>query len=38
MLLDDLFELLDEFTLTAGAYADVAERYLNVGLSVGLWH
>ncbi len=34
----DLFELLDEFTLTGGAYADVAERYLNVGLSVGLWH
>lgn len=34
----DLFELLDEFTLCAGAYADVAERYLNLGVSVGLWH
>ena len=34
----DLFELLDEFTLCPGAYADVAERYLNHGVSVGLWH
>jgi hypothetical protein len=34
----DLFGLLDEFTLTVGAAADVAERYLNAGLGVGLWH
>jgi hypothetical protein len=34
----DLFGLLEEFTLRAGASADVAERYLNVGLGVGLWH
>jgi hypothetical protein len=34
----NLFGLLDEFTLTVGAAADVAERYLNAGLGVGLWH
>ncbi|MFI5306817.1 MAG: hypothetical protein ACHQ53_05670 [Polyangiales bacterium] len=34
----DLFGLLEEFTLSAGAFADVAERYLNAGLGVGLWH
>jgi hypothetical protein len=34
----DLFGLLDEFTLSVGAAADVAERYLNAGLGVGLWH
>jgi hypothetical protein len=34
----DLFGLLDEFTLRAGASADVAERYLNVGFGLGLWH
>jgi hypothetical protein len=34
----DLFGLLDEFTLRAGASADVAERYLNLGFGLGLWH
>jgi hypothetical protein len=34
----DLFGLLEEFTLRAGASADVAERYLNVGVGIGLWH
>jgi hypothetical protein len=34
----DLFGLLDEFTLSVGAVADVAERYLNAGVGVGLWH
>jgi hypothetical protein len=34
----DFFGLLDEFTLRAGAAADVAERYLNAGVGVGLWH
>jgi hypothetical protein len=33
-----LFGLLEEFTLSGGAFADVAERYLNAGLGVGLWH
>lgn len=34
----DFFGLLDEFTLRAGAAADVAERYLNAGVGIGLWH
>ena len=34
----DLFGLLDEFTFSAGAAADVAERYLNAGVGIGLWH
>jgi len=34
----DLFGLLDEFTFRAGATADVAERYLNVGFGFGFWH
>jgi hypothetical protein len=33
-----LFGLLDEFTLSVGAAADVAERYLNAGFGLGLWH
>jgi hypothetical protein len=34
----DMFGWLDEFTVRAGASADVAERYLNAGFGVGLWH
>lgn len=34
----DLFGLLDEFTFRFGASADVAERYLNVGIGLGMWH
>jgi hypothetical protein len=34
----DFFGLIDEFTLRAGAAADVAERYLNAGVGIGLWH
>jgi hypothetical protein len=34
----DVFGLLEEFTLRTGASADVAERYLNVGIGLGLWH
>jgi hypothetical protein len=34
----DLFGLLDEFTVTVGAAADVAERYLNASFGMGLWH
>lgn len=34
----DLFGLLDEFTFRFGASADVAERYLNVGFGLGMWH
>jgi hypothetical protein len=34
----DLFGMLPEFTLRTGAFADVAERYLNVGVGMGLWH
>lgn len=34
----DLFGLVDEFTLRLGAFADVAQRYLNVGGGIGLWH
>jgi len=34
----DLFGLLDEFTFRLGASADVAERYLNVGFGLGMWH
>ena len=34
----DLFGLLEEFTVRGGASADVAERYLNVGVGIGLWH
>jgi hypothetical protein len=30
--------MLPEFTLRTGAFADVAERYLNVGVGMGLWH
>ncbi len=33
-----LFGLVDEFTLSAGAVADVAVRYLNAGVGIGLWH
>lgn len=32
----DLFGLLDEFTVRAGASADVAERYLNLGFGFGM--
>ena len=32
----DFFGLIDEFTLRAGAAADVAERYLNAGVGIGL--
>jgi hypothetical protein len=34
----DLFGLLEDFTVLFGASADVAERYLNVGVGLGLWH
>ena len=34
----DLFGLLDEFTLSLGGSADVAERYVNLGVGIGLWH
>lgn len=34
----DLFGLVDEFALRFGASADVAERYLNVGVGLGFWH
>jgi hypothetical protein len=34
----DLFGLIDEFTLRLGTFADVAERYLNAGFGLGLWH
>ena len=34
----DLFGLVDDFTVLFGASADVAERYLNVGVGLGLWH
>lgn len=34
----DLFGLLDEFDLRAGATIDVAERYFDWGISVGFWH
>lgn len=34
----DLFGLLEEFTVTGGAAADVAERYLNASFGMGLWH
>jgi hypothetical protein len=34
----NLFGLLDEFTVRLGASADVAERYLNASLGIGLWH
>jgi hypothetical protein len=34
----DFFGLVDEFTLRIGAAADVAERYLNAGVGIGLWH
>jgi hypothetical protein len=34
----DLFGAVDEFTLRVGVSADVAERYLNAGFGVGLWH
>jgi hypothetical protein len=34
----DLFGLLDDFALRFGASADVAERYLNVGIGFGIWH
>jgi len=34
----DLFGLLNDFTVLFGASADVAERYLNVGVGLGLWH
>jgi hypothetical protein len=34
----DLFGLVNDFTVLFGASADVAERYLNVGVGLGLWH
>ena len=34
----DFFGAVDEFTLRVGVSADVAERYLNAGFGVGLWH
>ena len=34
----DFFGAFDEFTLRVGVSADVAERYLNAGFGVGLWH
>jgi hypothetical protein len=34
----DLFGLLDPFALRFGSAADVAERYLYVGLGIGIWH
>jgi len=34
----DLFGLLNDFTVLFGASADVAERYLNVGVGLGVWH
>jgi hypothetical protein len=34
----NLFGLVDDFTVLFGASADVAERYLNVGVGLGLWH
>lgn len=34
----DLFGLLEPFTLRFGSAADVAERYLYVGLGIGIWH
>ena len=33
----NLFGLVDDFTVLFGASADVAERYLNVGVGLGLW-
>jgi hypothetical protein len=34
----DFFGAVDEFTLRVGVSADVAERYLNAGFGIGLWH
>jgi hypothetical protein len=34
----DLFELVEPFTVCIGGSADVAERYLNLGIGLGLWH
>ena len=34
----DLFDLVDEFTLRLGTSADVAERYVNLGVGLGIWH
>lgn len=34
----DLFGLVNEFTVRLGASADVAERYLNASLGIGMWH
>jgi hypothetical protein len=34
----DLFGLMEPFTFRFGSSADVAERYLYVGLGIGIWH
>jgi hypothetical protein len=34
----DLFGLVEPVAFSLGTSADVAERYLNLGVSVGIWH
>lgn len=34
----DLFGLLDPFELRVGAYGDLALRYNNFGIGIGVWH
>ena len=34
----DVFGLFDDFDIRAGATIDVAERYLDWGIGVGVWH
>lgn len=34
----NLFGLLDPFELRVGAYVDIAERYNNFGVGIGVWH